>query len=87
MKPILAKLIILLLFLFHFFNTTSQVIPSTKYSTKNGLIADRITAITQDSSGMMWFGSHYGICRYNGQKFETIKLPEHQNNKYVTTIS
>ena len=86
MKPVSAILIFLLSNVITF-QASSQVVPSTKYSTKDGLIADRITAITQDSSGMMWFGSHYGICRYNGQKFETIKLPEHQNNKYVTTIS
>lgn len=75
-------------FLFFFINTLlyAQVVPFEKYTTKNGLIADRITAITQDEKGFMWFGSFFGICRYNGINFDKIALPDRQHNKYVTFL-
>jgi len=57
-----------------------------KYTSKDGLIADRITAIAQDEKGFMWFGSYFGICRYNGVQFENIILPQGQQYKYVTSI-
>ena len=64
----------------------SQVLPYEKYTSKNGLISDRITAITQDEKGFMWFGSYFGICRYDGIKFEKINLPPQQQNKFVTFL-
>lgn len=76
--------------LFFFFSQTlllhAQTIPYEKYSTKDGLISDRITAIAQDEKGYLWFGSYFGVCRYDGQKFEKIELPAQQQNKYVTAV-
>lgn len=34
----------------------------------------------------MWFGSFFGICRYDGINFEKINLPPQQQNKYVQSI-
>lgn len=64
----------------------AQILPFEKYTSKNGLISDRITAITQDEKGYMWFGSFFGICRYDGINFEKINLPTQQQNKYVQSI-
>jgi len=64
----------------------SQMVPSEKYTSKNGLISDRITAISQDEKGFMWFGSFFGICRYDGIKFEKIALPYKQQNKFVNCL-
>ncbi len=64
----------------------SQNVPTEKYTSKNGLISDRITAIAQDEKGFMWFGSFFGICRYDGIKFEKIALPVSQQNKYVNCL-
>lgn len=61
----------------------AQFVPYQKYTSKNGLISDRITAITQDENGVMWFGSYFGICRYDGIKFEKIVLSANQQNKFV----
>ncbi len=63
-----------------------QVLPFQKYSTRDGLIADRITAIQQDNKGFIWLGSYFGICRYNGTQFEKIQLPAQQQNKFVAAI-
>lgn len=68
------------------FFSAAQTIPYEKYTSKNGLISDRITAIEQDEKGFMWFGSYFGVCRYDGIKFEKIKLPLQQQNKYVNSL-
>ncbi|HEX6335145.1 MAG TPA: two-component regulator propeller domain-containing protein, partial [Flavisolibacter sp.] len=64
----------------------AQNLPFTTYTSKDGLASDRVTAITQDEQGAMWFGSYYGICRYDGQKFENIRLPVQQKDKYVSFL-
>ncbi|MGZ5190476.1 MAG: ligand-binding sensor domain-containing protein, partial [Flavisolibacter sp.] len=63
-----------------------QILPHEKYTTKNGLMSDRVTAIAQDAKGFMWFGTFFGICRYDGMKFEKIALPPEQENKYVNGL-
>jgi signal transduction histidine kinase/ligand-binding sensor domain-containing protein len=65
---------------------SAQTLPFEKYTSKNGLISDRITAITQDEKGFMWFGSYFGICYYDGLRFHKIELPEQQRNKYVNCL-
>lgn len=65
---------------------SAQSLPYEKYTSKNGLVSDRITAIAQDEKGFMWFGSFFGICRYDGNKFQKIDLPEEQKNKYVNCL-
>lgn len=62
------------------------MLPFHRYTSRDGLIADRITAIHQDSDGVMWFGSFFGLCYYDGINFTKIQLPFSQQNKYVTSI-
>ncbi|HUR10016.1 MAG TPA: two-component regulator propeller domain-containing protein [Flavitalea sp.] len=64
----------------------AQVLPYQKYTSRNGLIADRITTIQQDNSGFIWMGSYFGVCRYDGLTFEKINLPLQQQNKFVSAI-
>lgn len=80
-----------LILLFFFYSlialsSKGQILPHEKYTTKDGLISDRVTAITQDAKGFMWFGTFFGICRYDGMKFEKIALPRDQENKYVNGL-
>jgi len=52
----------------------SQVVTSLRhYSTANGLSDNRITAVTKDKEGFMWFGSWAGISRFDGYNFLTFK--------------
>lgn len=62
------------------------MVPYKKYASRDGLLSDRVTAINQDEKGFMWFGSYFGICRYDGRKFDKIDLPPSQQNKYVTFL-
>jgi ligand-binding sensor domain-containing protein len=64
----------------------AQTLPFQKYSSKDGLISDRITAIAQDDEGFIWFGSYFGLCRYDGIRFQKIELPATQQNKYVRCL-
>ena len=68
------------------FFAEAQTLPNRRYTTRDGLIADRITAITQDGNGFMWMGSIFGLCKYDGNTFTTIDLPASQRHKAVTTL-
>ena len=56
----------------------AQTVPTRRYTSRDGLIADRITVITQDEKGFMWIGSLFGLSKYDGKKFTTIQLPPSQ---------
>ncbi|MGB8195351.1 MAG: triple tyrosine motif-containing protein [Chitinophagaceae bacterium] len=64
----------------------AQTLPNRRYTTRDGLVADRITVITQDQDGFMWMGSLFGLSRYDGTRFITITLPSSQQYKYVTAL-
>ena len=42
------------------------------YSTKDGLVDNRVHAICQDREGHFWFGTNGGVSRYSGQTFTTF---------------
>lgn len=82
----LQKAIAVFIFLIVLTELNAQTLPYEKYTSKNGLVSDRITAIAQDEKGFMWFGSYFGICQYDGIQFKKIDLPPKQQNKYVTSL-
>src|SRR5246127_2462027 len=45
----------------------------TRLSTDEGLSQTRVIQIVQDDQGFMWFGSQYGLNRYDGYKFKVFK--------------
>ena len=45
----------------------------TRLSTEDGLSQTRVIQIVQDDQGFMWFGSQYGLNRYDGYKFKVFK--------------
>jgi len=45
----------------------------TRLSTEEGLSQTKVTQIVQDDHGFMWFGSQYGLNRYDGYKFKVFK--------------
>ena len=81
-----ARVIVLLLILLAFRDTAAQTLPNRRYTTRDGLLADRVTAITQDHQGYMWMGSLFGLSRYDGSDFTTIELPASHQHKYVTSL-
>ena len=47
----------------------------SNYSINEGLCDNDITSILEDDEGNIWFGTPYGMCRYNKKKFTHITIP------------
>jgi PAS domain S-box-containing protein len=45
----------------------------TRLSTEDGLSQSMVWQIVQDDQGFMWFGSQYGLNRYDGYKFKVFR--------------
>lgn len=85
--PLLIQTLILLYSLLLAASSTAQTLPNRRYTTADGLAADRITCATQDDKGFMWIGTYFGLSRYDGYRLTTIPLPPVQQNKYVAAIT
>jgi len=46
------------------------------YTTTNGLCDNDVTCIAEDKKGNLWFGTTSGVCRFDGEKFESLKIPQ-----------
>lgn len=61
-----------------------------RLSISNGLSQNTVTCIIQDSKGFMWFGTQYGLNRYDGYKFEKFKTDPWNTNSisdnYINAI-
>jgi uncharacterized membrane protein YciS (DUF1049 family) len=61
-----------LLFLF-FYLFAGQLVAQqdsyVHYTKNNGLLSMNVYSCTQDTDGFMWFGTEYGLYRYDGKKF------------------
>lgn len=69
MKKGIHKLIFLTLFLFVFRASYSQQFFVKSYTIEDGLPTRNINDACQDSEGIMWFATSYGISRYDGFSF------------------
>lgn len=61
------------------FVVNAQRIFSTTYTMDDGLAANRVYSILQDSCGFMWFGTDDGLSRFDGIKFKNYYLSEYIN--------
>jgi ligand-binding sensor domain-containing protein len=55
----------------------------TRLSTARGLSQTKVSQIVQDNQGFMWFGTRYGLNRYDGYNFR-IFVPEPGNPNSVS---
>ncbi len=52
----------------------------TRLSTDQGLSQTKVSQIVQDDQGFMWFGTQYGVNRYDGYNFKLfVHDPRHPN--------
>ena len=63
----------------HSFVVNAQRIFSTSYTMDDGLAANRVYSILQDSYGFMWFGTDDGLSRFDGISFKNYYLSEYIN--------
>ena len=69
MKKIVLLITIQILCM-HSFVVNAQRIFSTSYTMDDGLAANRVYSILQDSCGFMWFGTDDGLSRFDGIAFK-----------------
>ena len=62
----------------------------TRLSTDEGLSQTKVTRIVQDDQGFMWFGTQYGLNRYDGYNFKLFvhdpKNPNSLSGVYVNGL-
>src|SRR6266404_4239505 len=62
----------------------------TRLSTDEGLSQTRVMQIVQDDQGFMWFGSQYGLNRYDGYTFKVFKHEPGRTNSlsgvYISSL-
>ena len=90
MKQLLTSL--LLAFCFSM-NAASTVIPDMKFrrlDTRDGLSNSSVNELFQDSKGVIWIGTAYGLNRYDGYRFHTFYSDPNDTtslrNNYVDMI-
>ncbi len=83
-------LILLLIFSFGFKDVFAQKIFFRNYTVMNGLCANTIWDIEQDSQGFMWFGTKYGLNRFDGHEFKCYQFdknnPKSIGNNFIRKI-
>ena len=86
MQRILILLITLFFYVFSY-AIQSENINFKNIDNKQGLSQNGITAIFQDRDGYMWFGTHYGLNRYDGMNIRTFYASNSFNDLSDNTIN
>lgn len=68
-------LLLLILFTLPIFSTAPNIIVE-HYTVKQGLSNDIVNCAFKDSDGFMWFGTWYGLCSFDGNKFKSYNNRE-----------
>jgi ligand-binding sensor domain-containing protein len=84
-KNVLHKTICFWLILCPFF-AMAQTFRLTQFTTHDGLPIDNVYAAAQDDNGFIWFGTDFGIARYDGNRFTHYYKKNGMANKAVTDI-
>lgn len=69
----IKRLFFLVIVLTMHFGLQAQELSFSHLMTENGLSQNSIFAIARDSRGFMWFGSRFGLNRYDGNHFRLYK--------------
>ncbi|WP_029284670.1 hybrid sensor histidine kinase/response regulator transcription factor [Pedobacter sp. R20-19] len=88
----ISRAVVLLLFfsLFILNSVTAQKIFFRHYTVSDGLCANTIWDIEQDDQGYMWFGTKYGLSRFDGYDFKSFQfqkgIPGSLGNNFIRKI-
>ena len=90
-RYIRIKVIPFLIFLFSgLYAAAGEYPPLIRLSIANGLSNNSVRCVYQDRKGFIWFGTHYGLNRYDGNEFKifTNKLTDSASlpHNYINTI-
>ncbi|PJJ61160.1 histidine kinase [Hymenobacter chitinivorans] len=59
---------------------------TTRFTTRNGLSNDTITALAQDAAGQVWVGTREGLLVYEGAGFREVTYQEGLPSKQITAL-
>ncbi len=79
-------ILFLFLTLLSLFSVGQSTINFKKINNKQGLSQNGVLAIFQDKDGYMWFGTHYGLNRYDGFTFKNYYRGDSYNDLCGNTI-
>lgn len=64
----------------------AQTFRVSQYTTHEGLPIDNVYAAAQDSNGFIWFGTDFGIARFDGYRFTNYYKEDGLSGKAVTDM-
>ncbi len=64
----------------------TQTFRFTQYTTHNGLLIDNVYSAAQDENGFIWFGTDFGISKFDGVRFKNFSRKEGIASKAITDI-
>lgn len=67
----------------------TQPLAFTHLTTENGITQNSVMSICQDAYGFMWFGTSYGLNKYDGHTIRTYKNANpqsHLSNTFITSL-
>lgn len=85
-RLIMKKFILSIVILFGCITLNAQRIFSTSYTMDDGLAANRVYSILQDSCGFIWFGTDDGLSRFDGIRFKNYYLSQNINSTTSNSV-
>ena len=83
----MRRILLLSLCLFGLLSISARDDYSRRNITMNdGLAANAVRNIVQDKNGYIWFGTDNGLCRYDGRRVLTFRIPELGINQYISAL-
>ncbi|SDB37160.1 Two component regulator propeller [Flavobacteriaceae bacterium MAR_2010_188] len=61
-----------------------QQLPFKTFTTQDGLIHSNITALAEDSKGLLWIGTPFGLNWFDGNRFYEPPLKAHTGQLFIT---
>ena len=81
------QILYLYLFLFSASIAFAQYTTTFKYyTTENGLSQNDVNDIYQDKDGFMWFGTHDGLNKFDGYRFDIYKPEPNKKNSIISNL-
>ena len=81
-----AKIITAGLFFLSSLSLASQRVIFKTYTVYDGLVANPVRCIYQDSKGFIWIGTYEGLSRYDGYKFTNYTTANGLSHNFINAM-
>ncbi|MCP4158076.1 MAG: hypothetical protein GY757_60795 [bacterium] len=86
-QPVIIKLYVIPGLLIFAQLSLSQSLNFRNYTGKDGLPDTTIHCLHQDSNGYIWFGTRYGLCRFDGMEFKNFSKKDGLPDNYISALT